>query len=166
MTIVFKWIKPVLLCVFLLCLCKNVLAEQPTSSSAPEPEQQPASSAKPTIDWGAWAEWDNASSAAKSSSTAHPEGANWSQHSMQHSSQDPPKQYGVGIQGTIENKLSELDKSSLLENADGVAVKQNQHQSDVKPPSPKPTKDIKRMMQAIQQMEAEVEKEINDDAEF
>lgn len=72
--------------------------------------------------------------------------------------------YGVGIQGSIESQLSQLDKSNLLDNADGVASKKTN--TEKKHVTQKKTRDIKRMMRELEIMEAEVKKEINDETEF
>jgi|GEM_PF-4964906 len=165
MNIASRWNKAALLCVCVLTVYlfggyQHALAQEKTPAS------------QPNIDWGTWGEWHPPASAANPGN-GKPEQADSAQsdvsrqdESQQTGSQEAESQkWGVGIQGTIENQLSELDKSSLLNNANGVAVQQ-QSGNNGAPTTPKPTKDIKRMMQALQQMEAEVEKEINNDAEF
>ena len=72
--------------------------------------------------------------------------------------------YGVGIKGVIESELSQLDKSSLLNNATGVAVSTVPIRSQLRKPS-KP-KDIKKMIEELELLEAELTKELNDDTEF
>jgi len=165
MNIASRWNK-----VALLCVCLLTVYLFGGYQHAQAQEKTPAS--QPNIDWGTWGEWHPPASAA-TPGNGKPKQADSAQsdvsrqdESQQTGSQEAGSQkWGVGIQGTIENQLSELDKSSLLNNANGVAVQQ-QSGNNGAPTTPKPTKDIKRMMQALQQMEAEVEKEINNDAEF
>ena len=71
------------------------------------------------------------------------------------------KDFGVGIQGTIEAELSRLDKSNLLQNATGVATSKNKNGDANKKP-----KDLKKTMAELEAMEAKVKKEIEDDSEF
>lgn len=166
-----RWNKAALLGVCLLTVYlfggyQHALAQNQEQVQQ-KPDAAQSSASQPNIDWGTWGEWHPPASAANPGN-GKPEQADSAQsdESQQDGTQQPAsQQWGVGIQGTIENQLSELDKSSLLNNANGVAVQQ-QSGNNGAPTTPKPTKDIKRMMQALQQMEAEVEKEINNDAEF
>ena len=169
MSIVSRWNKAALLCVCLLTvyLFGGYQHAQAQEKAQQKPGAAQSSASQPNIDWGTWGEWHPPASAA-TPGNGKPKQADSAQsgESRQGESQEAGSQkWGVGIQGTIENQLSELDKSSLLNNANGVAVQQ-QSGNNGAPTTPKPTKDIKRMMQALQQMEAEVEKEINNDAEF
>lgn len=160
-----RWNKAALLCVCLLTVYlfggyQHAQAQEKTSAS------------QPNIDWGTWGEWHPPASAAtpgngklEQADSAQSDESRQDESQQTGSQEAGSQKWGVGIQGTIENQLSELDKSSLLNNANGVAVQQ-QSGNNGAPTTPKPTKDIKRMMQALQQMEAEVEKELNNDAEF
>lgn len=74
----------------------------------------------------------------------------------------PSSQFGVGIQGNIEAEINLLDKSSLIENATGVATKNTPANLANKTKS----KDLKKMMAELEAMEAKVKKEIEDDTEF
>lgn len=73
---------------------------------------------------------------------------------------DSASRYGVGIQGEIEEELSRLDRSNLLDNAEGVEV-QNKNKSHASKP-----RDIKKLMAELEAMEAEIKQEINDESEF
>jgi len=77
---------------------------------------------------------------------------------------DSPPKYGVGIVGTIESELSQLDKSDLLNNATGVATTKLNNQKDTKQLTK--AKDIKNMMKELEAIEAELKKELSDDTEF
>jgi len=72
--------------------------------------------------------------------------------------------YGVGIQGDIENKLNQLDKSNLLENTNGVLVKKNNNKKVIDKMN-KP-KNIKQMMAELKAMEAELKQELSHESEF
>lgn len=74
----------------------------------------------------------------------------------------PTSQFGVGVQGNIEAEINLLDKSSLIENATGVATKNTPANLANKTKS----KDLKKMMAELEAMEAKVKKEIEDDTEF
>jgi hypothetical protein len=72
--------------------------------------------------------------------------------------------YGVGVRGTLEKELNELDKSNLLRDASGVAplakIKKEQGQPKVR------TKDIRKMMEQIKAMEKKLKRELDNDSEF
>jgi len=70
--------------------------------------------------------------------------------------------YGVGIQGEIESKLNQLDKSNLLDKANGVLVKKNNKAVD----KMKKPKNIKQMMAELKAMEAELKQELSHESEF
>ncbi len=70
--------------------------------------------------------------------------------------------YGVGIQGNLESQLNQLDKSSLLDKANGVTAKKSTKKNNNKM---KP-KNIKQMMAELKAMEAEVKQELNNETEF
>ncbi|SFD58642.1 hypothetical protein [Pseudoalteromonas denitrificans] len=72
--------------------------------------------------------------------------------------------YGVGIQGDIEQKLNQLDKSNLLNDVNGVLVKKNKEKI-ITSKIPKP-KNIKQMMAELEAMEAEVKQELSNESEF
>lgn len=72
--------------------------------------------------------------------------------------------YGVGIQGDIENKLNQLDKSNLLENTNGVIVKKNNNKKAVD--KMRKPKNIKQMMAELKAMEAELKQELSHESEF
>jgi len=72
--------------------------------------------------------------------------------------------YGVGIQGDIENKLNQLDKSNLLENTNGVVVKKNNNKKAVD--KMRKPKNIKQMMAELKAMEAELKQELSHESEF
>lgn len=71
--------------------------------------------------------------------------------------------YGVGIQGDIESKLNQLDKSNLLDNTNGVLVKKNNNKAVDKMKKPK---NIKQMMAELKAMEAELKQELSHESEF
>lgn len=117
---------------FILCTAFAVQAEQDSNSKS-SAKQQVAESppVKPDIEWGNW-----------------------------DAKKAPLSRYGVGISGKIEAELSRLDRSNLLDNAEGVEVQNKKPKASSKP------KDIQQMMAELEAMEAEIKKEINDESEF
>lgn len=76
----------------------------------------------------------------------------------------PTPEYGVGIRGELEAQISRMDQSNLLENAEGVST--TSKGSNNKDSETLAMKDLKKMMAELQAMEAQVNKEIEDDTEF
>lgn len=72
--------------------------------------------------------------------------------------------YGVGIQGYIENKLNQLDKSNLLDNTNGVLAKKNNKKKVID--KMKKPKNIKKMMAELKAMEADLKQELSHESEF
>ena len=124
-----------------LCLLPAALANTPI------PEPQASNQSKPT---------QQAQVAETQSSEPEIDWGMWAEA--------PQKQYGVGIQGDIENQINLLDKSNLLDNATGVEVKTKA--VDPQPQKAKKTKNLQQMMAELKAMEAKLEKEIENETEF
>ena len=73
----------------------------------------------------------------------------------------PQQRYGVGIKGKLQNAISELDKSNLLNDTSGVS-------STPKTPTDKnkKRKDIKKMKQELKALEEKVKQEIESDEDY
>lgn len=123
---------------FLFCLlnASSLFAAQPPKK---EPENSPSNKAlkpqsdsKNAIDWG---DWDKKF--------------------------QPQQRYGVGIKGKLQNAISELDKSNLLNDTSGVS-------STPKTPTDKnkKRKDIKKMKQELKALEEKVKQEIESDEDY
>jgi len=117
---------------FMLCTAFAVQAEQGKSSKANSLlSETNEQQIKADIEWGNW-------DAVKA----------------------PLSRYGVGISGKVEAELNRLDRSNLLDNADGVEVQNKKPKRASKP------KDIRQMMAEMEAMEAEIKQEMNNESEF
>ena len=73
----------------------------------------------------------------------------------------PQQRYGVGIKGQLQNAISELDKSNLLNDSSGVSnTSQSTQNKNAK------RKDIKKMKQELRALEEKVKQEIEDNEDY
>lgn len=73
----------------------------------------------------------------------------------------PQQRYGVGIKGKLQNAISELDKSNLLNDTSGVlSTPKDGIENNNK------RKDIKKMKQELKALEEKVKQEIESDEDY
>ena len=73
----------------------------------------------------------------------------------------PQHRYRVGVKGKLQDAISELDKSNLLDDTSGVTkTKPLQGQSSKK------SKDIKKMKEELRALERKVIQEIESDGDY
>ena len=73
----------------------------------------------------------------------------------------PQQRYGVGIKGQLQNAISELDKSNLLNDSSGVSnTSQSAQNKNAK------RKDIKKMKQELRALEEKVKQEIEHNEDY
>lgn len=107
-------------------------SEPPPKQAKQKPPTEKPAQKKPELDWGDWEQKFK-----------------------------PQQRYGVGIKGKLQSAISELDKSNLLNDSNGVQVTPADK-------SQKPTKtlDIKKMKAELKALEKKVEQEIDDDIDY
>ncbi|WP_372769474.1 hypothetical protein [Pseudoalteromonas sp.] len=73
----------------------------------------------------------------------------------------PQQRYGVGIKGQLQNAISELDKSNLLNDTSGVP-----NTSQLSVDKKMKRKDIKKMKQELRALEEKVKQEIENNEDY
>ena len=100
-------------------------------SDAEKPSEKTLKTSKKQIDWGDW-----------------------------NKKFKPQQRYGVGIKGRLQDAISELDKSNLLDDASGVKPTKSKKKII------KHTKNIKKMKQELRALEEKVKQEIEGDEDY